>query len=146
MPSALAVPDIVLGDRYGASAPRADHGCAENAFAAAGFSMARNSPYAGGYTTMLYGRADAGCHALQIEINRSLYLDEDSITRRPAFEALKKKPDGGADQTHRAADFLIASAAAESSASSGIVRRTILREEILGAWPGAASDAGAVGP
>jgi N-formylglutamate amidohydrolase len=91
MPSALAVPDIVLGDRYGASAPPALSGWAENAFAAAGFSIVRNSPYAGGYTTVLYGRGNAGCHALQIEINRSLYLDEENMIRRPAFDAVKKK-------------------------------------------------------
>jgi N-formylglutamate amidohydrolase len=91
MPSALSVPDIVLGDRYGASAPPWVSGWAENAFAATGFSIARNSPYAGGYTTVLYARGAAGCHALQVEINRSLYLDEDSMTRRPTFEALQKK-------------------------------------------------------
>jgi N-formylglutamate deformylase len=91
MPSALAVPDIVLGDRYGASAPPQLSAWAENAFAHAGFSLVRNSPYAGGYTTSLYGRGGAGCHALQIEINRSLYLEEDTMTRRPCFETLKKK-------------------------------------------------------
>lgn len=91
MPSALAVPDIVLGDRYGASAPPALTGWAENAFAGAGFSIVRNSPYAGGYTTALYGRGPAGCHALQIEINRSLYLDEDSMQRRPAFDDVQQR-------------------------------------------------------
>ena len=91
MPSALAVPDIVLGDRYGASAPAALSGWAESAFAGAGFSIVRNSPYAGGYTTSLYGRAGAGCHAFQIEINRSLYLDEESMARRAGFAAFQKK-------------------------------------------------------
>jgi N-formylglutamate deformylase len=91
MPSALAVPDIVLGDRYGASAPPQLSAWAENAFAGAGFSLVRNSPYAGGYTTSLYGRGAAGCHALQIEINRSLYLEEDTMARRPCFETVKKK-------------------------------------------------------
>ena len=90
MPSALAVPDIVLGDRYGASAPAGLSGWAENAFAGAGFSIVRNSPYAGGYTTSLYGRG-AGCHAFQIEINRSLYLEEDSMTRRAGFGGFQKK-------------------------------------------------------
>jgi N-formylglutamate deformylase len=91
MPSALAVPDIVLGDRYGASAPPSLTAWAENAFAQAGFSVARNSPYAGGFTTSLYGRGNAGCYALQIEINRNLYLDEDSMARKPCFESLLKK-------------------------------------------------------
>lgn len=91
MPSALAVPDIVLGDRYGASAPPVLTQWAEKAFVNAGFSLVKNSPYAGGYTTALYGRGGAGCHALQIEINRSLYLEEDSMTRRPCFGGLQKK-------------------------------------------------------
>jgi N-formylglutamate amidohydrolase len=91
MPSALSVPDIVLGDRYGASAPAAVTAWCENAFSAAGFSIVRNSPYAGGYTTALYGRGPAGCHALQIEINRSLYLEEDSMSRRSAFDLIKQK-------------------------------------------------------
>lgn len=89
MPSARSVPDIVLGDRFGASAGGALTGWAERAFASAGFSTTRNTPYAGGYTTMLHGKQELGCHALQIEINRSLYLDEDTIQRRPNFEAVK---------------------------------------------------------
>ena len=91
MPSALSVPDIVLGDRYGASAPSLLTGWAENAFVGGRFSVARNAPYAGGYTTMLYGRASGGLFGLQIEINRGLYLDEDRIQRKFGFEALRKR-------------------------------------------------------
>ncbi|HUO93153.1 MAG TPA: N-formylglutamate amidohydrolase [Rhizomicrobium sp.] len=85
MPSAAAVPDIVLGDRYGVSASPVLTRAAEEAFAAQGFSVARNVPYAGGYTTQLHGRPGRGCHALQIEINRALYMDEDAITPAPSF-------------------------------------------------------------
>jgi N-formylglutamate deformylase len=91
MPSALSVPDIVLGDRYGASAPLLLTGWAENAFVGMRFSIARNAPYAGGYTTLLYGRAASGLFGLQIEINRALYLDEDRIRRKAGFDALKKR-------------------------------------------------------
>jgi N-formylglutamate amidohydrolase len=91
MPSALSVPDIVLGDRYGASAPLLLTGWAENAFVGTRFSIARNAPYAGGYTTLLYGRAAQSLFGLQIEINRALYLDEDRIQRKPVFESLKKR-------------------------------------------------------
>jgi N-formylglutamate deformylase len=91
MPSALSVPDVILGDRYGASAPPLLTGWVENAFVGGRFSTARNAPYAGGYTTMLYGRAGAGLFGLQIEINRNLYLDEERIQRRPSFGALKKR-------------------------------------------------------
>lgn len=91
MPSALSVPDIVLGDRYGASAPLLLTGWAENAFVATRFSVTRNAPYAGGYTTMLYGRGAEGMFGLQIEINRALYLDEERVVRKSGFDALKKR-------------------------------------------------------
>jgi N-formylglutamate deformylase len=89
MPSALSVPDIVLGDRYGASAAPQLTSRAEAAFTREGFSVARNTPYAGGYTTALYGRVASGCHALQIEVNRALYLDEDKVAKKVSFESVR---------------------------------------------------------
>jgi N-formylglutamate deformylase len=89
MPSALSVPDIVLGDRYGASAAAGLTARAESALAAEGFSVARNTPYAGGHTTAHYGQG--GCHALQIEVNRALYLDEDRIARKPGFDSVRER-------------------------------------------------------
>ena len=47
--------------------------------------MARNTPFAGGYITQTYGRPGQGVHALQIEIDRALYMDEARIERRPDF-------------------------------------------------------------
>jgi N-formylglutamate amidohydrolase len=91
MPSALSVPDIVLGDRYGASAAPQLTARAEAAFAREGFSVARNAPYAGGHTTVLYGKVAAGRHALQVEINRALYLDEDKIAKKTAFESVRAR-------------------------------------------------------
>jgi N-formylglutamate deformylase len=91
MPSALSVPDIVLGDRYGASAMPQLTARTEAAFVREGFSVARNTPYAGGHTTILYGRVASGCHALQIEINRALYLDEDKISKRASFETVRAR-------------------------------------------------------
>lgn len=91
MPSALSVPDIVLGDRYGASAAPGLTTRAEAALIREGFSVARNTPYAGGYTTALYGRVASGCHALQIEINRALYLDEDKIVKKSGFESVRTR-------------------------------------------------------
>src|SRR5258708_28685427 len=86
MPSAAAIPDIVLGDRYGLAASPLVTRAAEIAFEKQGFSHARNAPYAGGYTTLLHGRRDRDVHALQVEINRTLYLEEDRILRGPHFE------------------------------------------------------------
>ena len=57
--------------------------------------MARNTPYAGGHSTVLYGRVASGCHALQVEINRALYLDEDRIAKRPIFRHGAHAPDAG---------------------------------------------------
>jgi N-formylglutamate amidohydrolase len=68
--------DVVLGDRYGSSAARWVVDAVESALRAAGLVVRRNKPYAGGYITEHYGAPAAGRHALQIEINRSLYLDE----------------------------------------------------------------------
>ena len=85
MPSAAAVPDIVLGDRYGVSASPELMREAERAFGTHGFSVARNAPYAGGHTTHLHGSRDGMVQALQVEINRGLYLDEERVMRGPHF-------------------------------------------------------------
>ncbi len=91
MPSAAAAPDIVLGDRYGMSAATAVIRLAEAAFERQRFAVTRNAPYAGGYTTHIYGRRNQGVHALQIEVNRSLYLDEDRIVRSGDFAKLQTR-------------------------------------------------------
>jgi N-formylglutamate amidohydrolase len=82
--------DIVLGDCYGAAcAPRIlEAAC--RFLAGRGFKVAINAPYAGGFTTGFYGRPSAYRHALQIEINRSLYMDERSFCRKPNFARLVK--------------------------------------------------------
>ncbi len=90
MPSASARgADIVLGDRYGASCSRALVARAEAHFRDLGFAVVRNRPYAGGYTTEHYGRPAAGVQALQIEINRGLYLDELSVQPSKGFKSMR---------------------------------------------------------
>lgn len=88
MPSAAAACDIVLGDRYGTAASHAVMRAAEAAFQRHGFSVARNVPYAGGYTTFKFGQPRRGVHALQIEISRALYLDEEQIAPTAGFTKL----------------------------------------------------------
>lgn len=85
MPSGAAGPDVILGDRHGLSSAAYVTLAARRAFEELGFTVARNVPYAGGYTTQLYGRPAQGTHSLQIEINRALYLDEEAISLKPAF-------------------------------------------------------------
>jgi N-formylglutamate amidohydrolase len=56
---------------------------AHRALTAKGYSVARNTPYAGGFTTAHYGKPGSGGHCLQIEISRALYMDERSFDRKP---------------------------------------------------------------
>jgi len=80
--------DIVLGDRFGSSCQNLVIATAETAFRDLGYSVARNAPYAGGFTTRNYGRPAGGVHTLQIEINRGLYMDEKNMSRLPGFSAI----------------------------------------------------------
>jgi N-formylglutamate amidohydrolase len=77
--SGRAMPDLVIGDRFGASAALPIVECIEAAFRAEGFDVERNQPYAGGYITEYYGRPTVGWHAIQVEINRALYMDETAL-------------------------------------------------------------------
>lgn len=79
-------PEVVLGDRFGTSADRAVTERVEAAFASAGLRVARNTPFAGAFITQSYGRPSARRHVIQVEIDRSLYMDEATITPRPDFE------------------------------------------------------------
>jgi N-formylglutamate amidohydrolase len=81
--------DFVLGDRFGAACAGSLTQRVERELEAMGYRVARNTPYAGGYTTEHYGRPARRTHALQIEINRGLYLDEATLTPTAGFEALK---------------------------------------------------------
>jgi N-formylglutamate amidohydrolase len=55
-----------------------------------GYKVAHNRPYAGGFITEHYGRPRQGLNALQIEVSRSLYMDERSYERSSGFFALAK--------------------------------------------------------
>jgi N-formylglutamate deformylase len=80
--------DIVLGDCHGAAcAPRLVE-ATRGFLASRGFAVALNLPYAGGFTTSHYGSPRRGRNALQIEINRALYMDERLYVRKPAFERI----------------------------------------------------------
>ena len=87
------VPDVVLGDRFGAAAAR--HLVAETqaAFEAEDFIVARNAPFAGGYITQRYGRPARGLHAIQIEIDRALYLDQRRVAPGVRFDDVRARLD-----------------------------------------------------
>lgn len=82
--------DFVLGDRYGTSCDAFLVDAAEAELRGLGYQVLRNKPYAGGYITEHYGHPVSGWHALQIEINRGLYMDEKDMTRSPRFEAVAR--------------------------------------------------------
>ncbi|HEX7945520.1 MAG TPA: N-formylglutamate amidohydrolase [Phenylobacterium sp.] len=81
--------DIVLGDRFGAACAGVLPTRVERELEAQGYRVARNTPYAGGYTTEHYGRPHKRVHALQVEINRALYLDEATLSPTSGFEKLR---------------------------------------------------------
>lgn len=85
--------DFVLGDRHGTSCGSGLTRLVDESLTRMGYQVARNSPYAGGYTTEHYGCPPHGIHALQIEINRRLYLNEADLTLSDGFAGLKRNLD-----------------------------------------------------
>ena len=84
-------PEIVIGDRHGASADSQIVDRIEEAFIAAGFVTVRNVPFAGAYICQTYGRPSRGHHAIQIEIDRSLYMNEKMIRPNGNFETVRRR-------------------------------------------------------
>ena len=83
-------PQIVLGDRFGAAARSDIVDRIEAAFADAGFVVARNAPFAGAFVTQQYGRPSRNQHAVQIEIDRAVYMNERLIRPNGDFHAVRK--------------------------------------------------------
>ncbi len=81
-------PDFVLGDRFGASCMPQLTDCAAETLQRLGYTVCRNKPYAGGFITEHYGRPARGLHALQLEVNRGLYMDEYRLEPHRGFERL----------------------------------------------------------
>jgi N-formylglutamate amidohydrolase len=98
--------DFVLGDCFGSSCSELVIRAVEQSLQARGYNVVRNKPFAGGFTTRHYGRPGQGLHALQIEINRALYMDEAAI-----------KPNGGMTKMTADITALIADLARIDSAA-----------------------------
>jgi N-formylglutamate amidohydrolase len=94
MPASIRVgengirPDFIIGDRFGTSAAAALTDCAIETLAAMGYRVVHNKPYAGGFITEHYGRPAEGLHAIQIEVNRGLYMNERTFEKSEGFQAL----------------------------------------------------------
>lgn len=81
--------DFVLGDCFASSCAAHVIDRVEAILTGLGYAVARNAPYSGGFVTQHYGRPGDGIHALQIEVNRGLYMDERTIERGPGFIRLR---------------------------------------------------------
>jgi N-formylglutamate amidohydrolase len=90
--------DLVLGDRYGTSCVAAVAEVIEATMRGFGYSVSRNKPYAGGFITEHYGNPSAGLHAIQLEINRALYMDEKRYEPSASFARLAGEFETLADQ------------------------------------------------
>lgn len=84
-----ARPDVVLGDRYGASASPQIVEQVEAAFTSVGLTVARNMPFAGAYIAQHYGRPSRRQHALQVEIDRGLYMNEATLEPLSDFDEVR---------------------------------------------------------
>jgi N-formylglutamate amidohydrolase len=90
VPASSSAIDVVLGDRFGASCDENLTGLAEELMAGHGLRTLRNKPYAGGFITQSHGAPLQGRHALQIEINRALYLNETTLEKTAEFQPLRQ--------------------------------------------------------
>ena len=86
--------DIVLGDNHGEACAPELMDWAERWFLSQGLRVQRNQPYAGGFTTQRYGRPGIGRHALQIEINRALYMNEARHEKLPTAGIVERTMTG----------------------------------------------------
>src|SRR6056297_1716502 len=87
-------PEVVLGDRFGAAAAPEIMDRVEAAFRAAGLVVTRNTPFAGAFVTQHYGRPARRRHAIQVEIDRALYMNEQLIRPNGHFDTFRKILDG----------------------------------------------------
>ena len=81
--------DFVLGNRHGRSCHAGLTNWLRDFLTSQGYRVALNKPYAGGFITEHYGRPAKGIHALQIEINRAIYMDEKTYRKHEGFERLR---------------------------------------------------------
>lgn len=80
--------DVVLGDCHGTACHSIVTETAQRVLRDKGYTLAHNIPYAGGFSTLHYGKPSSGGHSLQIEISRSLYMNERNFQRKPHFARL----------------------------------------------------------
>ena len=83
-------PDFVIGDRYGTACDGQLIRFLRGALREKGYDVSLNRPYAGGFITEHYGKPATGVHAVQLEVNRALYMNEETFERSPGFARLAR--------------------------------------------------------
>lgn len=86
----LTAPEFVIGDRFGATCNGSLVAAAFSYFSAQSCSAAHNRPYAGGYVLERHGSPESDIHAIQLEIDRSTYLDSGLAEPGEGFAAVVK--------------------------------------------------------
>ncbi len=99
-------PEIVLGDVHGTACAPSITRAMDQFFGQRGYLTRRNDPYAGGYVTRHYGRPSRRVHAIQIEVARSLYMNETTLERRAGLARLKADATDLMDELRQAVDLL----------------------------------------
>jgi len=89
--SFIRAPEIVVGDRFGMSSDPEFTNLIVSILKQHGFRVARNTPFAGAFITKHHGKIKERTHAIQLEIDRSLYMDEERILPNSGFEKLKSQ-------------------------------------------------------
>ena len=89
--SFIREPEIVVGDRFGMSSDPEFTNLIVSILKQHGFRVAKNTPFAGAFITKHHGKIKERTHAIQLEIDRSLYMDEERISPNPGFEKLKSQ-------------------------------------------------------
>ncbi|MEE2720518.1 MAG: N-formylglutamate amidohydrolase [Pseudomonadota bacterium] len=80
--------NFIIGDCFGSACAPYITDAVERTISGFGYGVARNKPFAGGFTTRHYGQPRDGVHAVQIEINRGLYMNEINIEKNGSFDRI----------------------------------------------------------
>ncbi len=81
--------DIILGDLFGRSSNPKYTNILKILFEEAGLNVGKNIPYQGGFISKNYGSPSNGINAIQIEIRRDLYMDEEKLVKKSEFNRFK---------------------------------------------------------
>ena len=87
----MKAPEIVVGDRFGMSSDPEFTNLIISILKRHGFRVAKNTPFAGAFITKYHGKIKQRTHAIQLEIDRSLYMDEEQISLNSGFEKLRSQ-------------------------------------------------------